>query len=69
MGYNNFDFILQYVTKCSALFLAILPNMDKQYWRCDPNVPVDGITYLQLTKLLQVFYNKAYVGTRLRLLW
>jgi len=34
---------------------AILPNMSKLYWRCDPNTPIEGGTFVQLTKLLQVW--------------
>ena len=30
--------------------------MEKIYWRCDSDNPIEGITYIQMTKLLQVNY-------------
>ena len=39
----------------SILLSDILPKMDKNYWRCDPSTPIEGVTFAQLTKLLQVW--------------
>ena len=35
--------------------------MDQMYWRCDPNTPVEGLTYIQLTKLLQAIPNTEWI--------
>ena len=32
---------------------AILPQVSRTYWRCDPDVPSEGETYIRLTNLLQ----------------
>ena len=33
---------------------GILPNMSRDFWRCDPAKHIEGKTYVRLTQLLQV---------------
>ena len=33
---------------------GILPNMSRDFWRCDPKTNVEGATYVRVTELLQV---------------
>lgn len=34
-----------------------LKEADSAYWKCDPKHQVEGETYLQLTRLLQVWFK------------
>ena len=33
---------------------GVLPNMSRDFWRCDPKQQVEGATYVRVTELLQV---------------
>lgn len=37
-----------------------LKMADSSYWKCDPKHQVEGETYLQLTRLLQVCQHQIY---------
>ena len=36
---------------------AILPHMSRSFWKCDPDQPIEGETYVKITNLLQVRFQ------------
>ena len=47
------SFELQATEKLLAV-KGILPNMARDYWRCDAKRQIEGKTYIRMTQLLQV---------------
>lgn len=42
-------------SKSQELMQKVMETSDRDLWRCDPGVHVEGSTYLQVTRLLQGF--------------
>ena len=51
---DNFE--KQAVEKMESM-LMVLPNMPTEYHKCDPTEHKSGVTYLEITKLLQVIIS------------
>ena len=44
---------------------GVLPNMNREYWRCDPKQHQEGKTYVKMTELLQgVIENEVDLNNR-----
>ena len=72
--YNRGNFTLEedlarrsFETQAAEKLLAvksILPNLSREYWRCDPVRHREGSTYVKMTQLLQVNKEcKPYIAT------